>query len=54
MKVQEEAVTCVLNDKDELVAVARRNGHVTFYDTKEMGIDKVTKMLQAMVPQQNQ
>jgi hypothetical protein len=46
MKITQEALTCILNDKDELVAVTRRNGHVVTYLAKEVNSDQHTKLLE--------
>lgn len=49
MKILELGLTAIVNDKDELIAVTRRNGHVITYLCKEANNDQFTKLLEQLV-----
>lgn len=48
MKILELGLTAIVNDKDELVAVSRKNGHVITYLCKEVNNDQFTKLLESL------
>lgn len=51
MQVVQEPLTCILTDAGELVAIARRNGHVLMYEAREMDSSRHTKLLEELAKQ---
>lgn len=49
MKISEsETITAILNEKNELIAVTHKNGHITTYICKAVNMTEHTKLLTAL------
>ncbi len=55
MKISEnESLVSVLDDKGELIAVSRKNGHILTYLCKEVNMTEYTKLLTSIAAKEPQ